>query len=157
MIDVKFAVSVFFSRKVMKRSAIVALIVGTILAFINHGDVILTASLTPVCWIKMIATCFVPYTVSSVTAVLGALEQRREAHAGTASTRLLAACRLDVNWLLSPNLLALRARDRRAPAPDRNSNAGSTSADIWGYLNFLLFWATKEWHDPASELPQRPS
>ena len=84
MIDVKFAVSVFFSRKVMKRSAIVALIVGTILAFINHGYVILTASLTPVCWIKMIATCFVPYTVSSVTAVLGALEQRREAHAGTA-------------------------------------------------------------------------
>lgn len=84
MIDVKFAVSVFFSRKVMKRSAIVALIVGTILAFINHGDVILTANLTPVCWIKMIATCFVPYTVSSVTAVLSALEQRREAYAGTA-------------------------------------------------------------------------
>ena len=53
----------------MKRSTIVALIVGTILAFINHGDVILTASLTPVCWIKVIVTCFVPYTVSSVTAV----------------------------------------------------------------------------------------
>ena len=84
MIEVKFAVSVFFSRKVMKRSAIVSLIVGTILAFINHGDVILTASLTPVCWIKMIATCFVPYTVSSVTAVLGELEQRREAEAGAA-------------------------------------------------------------------------
>ena len=79
MIDVKFAVSAFFSRKVMKRSAIVALIVGTILAFINHGDVILTASLTPVYWIKMIATCFVPYTVSSVTTVLVALEQRRDA------------------------------------------------------------------------------
>ena len=84
MIDVKFAVSVFFSRKVMKRSAIVSLIVGTILAFINHGDVILTASLTPVCWIKMIGTCVVPYTVSSVTAVLGALEQRRGAEVGAA-------------------------------------------------------------------------
>ena len=84
MIDVKFAVSVFFSRKVMKRSFIVALIVGTILAFINHGDLILTASLTPVCWIKMIATCLVPYTVSSVTAVLTALEARREALAGVA-------------------------------------------------------------------------
>ena len=76
MIDVKIAVSVFFSRQIMKRSATVALIVGTILAFINHGDVILTANLTTVCWIKMIATCLVPYTVSSVTAVLGALEQR---------------------------------------------------------------------------------
>jgi len=64
MVDVKFAASVFFNRKIMKRSTIVALIVGTILAFINHGDVILTARLSPVCWIKMIATCLVPYTVS---------------------------------------------------------------------------------------------
>ena len=84
MFGVKFAASVFFSWKIMKRSAIVALIVGTILAFINHGDLILTASLTPVCWIKMIATCLVPYTVSSVTAVLTALEARREALAGVA-------------------------------------------------------------------------
>ena len=84
MFDIRFAFSVFFSKKVAKRSAFVAGIVGTILAFINHGDVILTASLTPVCWIKMIATCFVPYTVSSVTAVLGALEQRREAETGAA-------------------------------------------------------------------------
>ena len=84
MFDVKFAASVFLSWKVMKRSAIVALIVGTILAFINHGDLILTASLTPVCWMKMIATCLVPYTVSSVTAVLTALEARREALAGVA-------------------------------------------------------------------------
>ena len=77
MFDFKFAVSVFFSRKVARRSAIVAIIVGTILAFINHGDLIFTGSLTPLCWINMIATCFVPYTVSSVTAVLGALEQRK--------------------------------------------------------------------------------
>ncbi|MGC6453024.1 MAG: nitrate/nitrite transporter NrtS [Candidatus Puniceispirillaceae bacterium] len=63
----------------MKRSAIVACIVGTILAFINHGELILTASLTPVCWIKMIATCFVPYTVSSVTAVMAAVEARESA------------------------------------------------------------------------------
>ena len=62
----------------MKRSAIVAFIVGTILAFINHGDVIFSGQLTPVCWVKMIATCLVPYTVSSVTAVLTGFEQRRE-------------------------------------------------------------------------------
>jgi hypothetical protein len=76
MFDVKFAVSVFFSRKVVKRSAIVALIVGIILAFINHGDLILAGALTTTCWIKMAATCLVPYTVSSVTAVLTAIEQR---------------------------------------------------------------------------------
>lgn len=62
----------------MKRSAIVALIVGTILAFINHGDAILSANLTPVCLIKMIATCFVPYAVSSGTAVMAAFEARNE-------------------------------------------------------------------------------
>ena len=63
----------------MQRSAVVAVIVGIILAFINHGDAILSANLTPVCWIKMIATCFVPYTVSSVTAVLTAFEARKAA------------------------------------------------------------------------------
>ena len=66
----------------MRRSAVVATIVGIILAFINHGDAILSANLTPVCWIKMIATCFVPYTVSSVTAVLTAFETRKAASEG---------------------------------------------------------------------------
>ena len=78
MFDLKFAAAVFFNRKVVKRSVIVALIVGTILAFINHGDLIFSGTLTSACWIKMIATCFVPYTVSSVTAVLTALEQRQK-------------------------------------------------------------------------------
>ena len=85
MFDVRFAASVFFSRKVMRRSAIVAMIVGIILAFINHGDAILSANLTPVCWIKMIATCFVPYTVSSVTAVLTAFETRKAASEGVSA------------------------------------------------------------------------
>ena len=77
MFDLKFAISVFFSRSVAKRAAIVAIIVGIILAFINHGDLIFTGTLTATCWIKMIATCFVPYTVSSITAVLTALELRK--------------------------------------------------------------------------------
>ena len=77
MHDIRFALSVFFSKKVAKRSVIVAAIVGVILAFINHGDLILAGALTPTCWIKMIATCFVPYTVSSVTAVMTAMEQRQ--------------------------------------------------------------------------------
>ena len=77
MFDLKFAISVFFSRSVAKRAAIVAIIVGTILAFINPGDLIFTGTLTATCWIKMIATCFVPYTVSSITAVLTALELRK--------------------------------------------------------------------------------
>ena len=42
------------------------------------GDA-LAGTLTPTCWIKMIATCLVPYTVSSVTAVMTAMEQRQPA------------------------------------------------------------------------------
>ncbi|MDA9931045.1 nitrate/nitrite transporter NrtS [Alphaproteobacteria bacterium] len=76
MSDINFALSVFFSKKVAKRSAVVAIIVGVILAFINHGDSIINASLTPTCWLKMIASCIVPFTVSSVTAVLAAIEAR---------------------------------------------------------------------------------
>ena len=81
MFDLKFAATIFFSAKVAKRSAIVAVIVGTILAFINHGDVIIAGNLTIQCWVKMIATCLVTYTVSSVTAVLTAIEQQKLAMA----------------------------------------------------------------------------
>jgi hypothetical protein len=77
MIDLKIALPIFFSKPVAARAVKVALIVGIILAFINHGDLILTGQLTPACWIKMFATCLVPYTVSSVTATLAALEARQ--------------------------------------------------------------------------------
>ena len=75
--EFKFALSVIFSKKVAKRSAIVAFIVGTILAFINHGNLIFSGSLTMECWIKMIATCLVPFSVSSVSAAMTALEAQR--------------------------------------------------------------------------------
>ena len=78
MIDLRIALPIFFSKSVATRAFKVALIVGIILAFINHGDLILTAQLTPFCWIKMLATCLVPYTVSSVTATLAALEARQQ-------------------------------------------------------------------------------
>ena len=78
--DFSFALSVAFSKKVAKRAVIVAIIVGTILAFINHGDQIISGDLTANCWIKMIATCFVPFTVSLVTAALTALEARKLAN-----------------------------------------------------------------------------
>ena len=78
MTDLRIALPIFFSKSVATRAFKVALIVGIILAFSNHGDLILTAQLTPVCWIKMLATCLVPYTVSSVTATLAALEARQQ-------------------------------------------------------------------------------
>ena len=78
--EISFALSVAFSKKVAKRAVIVAIIVGTILAFINHGNQIISGDLTADCWIKMIATCFVPFTVSMVTAALTALEAHKLAN-----------------------------------------------------------------------------
>ena len=75
--DFSFALSVAFSKKVAIRAVIVAIIVGSILAFINHGDQIMSGDLTADCWVKMIATCFVPFSVSSVSAAMTALEAHR--------------------------------------------------------------------------------
>jgi len=77
MTNLRVALPIFFSKPVASRAVKVALIVGIILAFINHGGVILSGSITSECWIKMLLTCFVPYTVSSVTATLNILEQHK--------------------------------------------------------------------------------
>ncbi len=77
MTNLRVAAPIFFSKPVASRAVKVALIVGIILAFINHGGVILSGSITSECWIKMLLTCFVPYTVSSVTATLNIMEQHK--------------------------------------------------------------------------------
>ena len=76
MDKLSIALPIFFSKPVAKRAFKVALIVGTILAFINHGDVILSGGLTSECWVKIILTAFVPYCVSSITATLAIIEQK---------------------------------------------------------------------------------
>ena len=64
MASLKIALDIWFSKEVFSRSVKVALFVGTILAFINHGDLIINGNLTPECWFKMGLTCLVPYSVS---------------------------------------------------------------------------------------------
>lgn len=61
--------SLAFSRQVVPRAARVAFIVGTILAFINHGDKILAMSLSRQDLFKVILTYLVPYGVSTWSAV----------------------------------------------------------------------------------------
>ena len=77
MTNLRVALPLFFSKSAVSKAVKVALIVGVILAFINHGGVILSGSITSECWIKMLLTCFVPYTVSSVTATLNIMEHNR--------------------------------------------------------------------------------
>ena len=56
-------------RETHLRALKIALVVGTILAAINHGDAILEASMTTTAWVKVLLTFCVPYGVSWYSAV----------------------------------------------------------------------------------------
>ena len=61
-------------RDVVVRALRVALLVGTVLIAINHGDRILNSSVAQLDFLKKILTYFVPYgvsTFSSVAAIRG--------------------------------------------------------------------------------------
>lgn len=62
--------SLVFSHGVVTRALRVGLIVGTILAFINHGDKILTMTLLTGDIYRIIFTYLVPYIVSSWSSVM---------------------------------------------------------------------------------------
>ncbi|WP_317930212.1 nitrate/nitrite transporter NrtS [Halioxenophilus sp. WMMB6] len=51
------------------RAIKVALVVGTILATINHGDKLVTGSMIPLDWLKLGLTYLVPYCVSVYSAL----------------------------------------------------------------------------------------
>ena len=76
MVNLRIALPIFFSKPVAVRAAKVAIIVGVILAFINHGGVILSGDITTECWVKMLLTCLVPYSVSSITATMNIMEKK---------------------------------------------------------------------------------
>ena len=57
------------SRSVVRRAICFALVVGSVLAAINHGDAILNGSLTSTQVWKIGLTYLVPYTVSTLSSV----------------------------------------------------------------------------------------
>lgn len=63
-----------FTPKVSARAARVALIVGTVLIAINHGDKILTGGMTTGAWVKCMLTYLVPYAVSTYSSVMALRE-----------------------------------------------------------------------------------
>jgi hypothetical protein len=65
-------------RAVMRRAATIALVVGTILAIINHGDRLLSGDITLDVVTKIALTYLVPYCVSTYSAVLTIRERLRE-------------------------------------------------------------------------------
>ena len=54
---------------VVRRALLMALLVGPILIFINHGDSILQGAIGPVRALKMALTMAVPYLVSTYSSV----------------------------------------------------------------------------------------
>mgnify|MGYP001818689347 CR=1 FL=1 len=62
-------VALALSGPVFKRALKIALIVGTLLALINHGERILTSSLTPENLLQIFLTYLVPYSVSTYSSV----------------------------------------------------------------------------------------
>jgi hypothetical protein len=65
-----------FSGPVRRRAIKVALVVGTVLLAINHGDAILSGNVPPVRLLRMILTVVVPYVVSTVSSTGAILDMR---------------------------------------------------------------------------------
>ena len=57
-------------KSVVRRAVRIALIVGCILALINHGDRIIFQDMKSVDWFKILLTFCVPYCVSTISSVL---------------------------------------------------------------------------------------
>lgn len=64
-------------RSVVLRASVMALVVGHVLAAINHGDRILTGTLETTDLMKIALTFLVPYSVSTFSSVLAVREQER--------------------------------------------------------------------------------
>ena len=57
------------SRSVVRRACSIALVVGTVLVAINHGDALLQGDVTPGRWLRIMLTIVVPYCVSTYSSV----------------------------------------------------------------------------------------
>jgi hypothetical protein len=71
------------SRSVVQRATVVALVVGSILVIINHGDAIVRGDLSAGRLIRIVLTIAVPYcvsTYSSVSALRGSARRQRTDH-----------------------------------------------------------------------------
>jgi len=68
--------TVAWEASVRKRALKVALVVGTILAVVNHADVVLAGQATTTVWIKIALTFLVPYCVATFASVQSIRQQR---------------------------------------------------------------------------------
>ena len=63
-----------FERRVVRRALAFAVVVGSVLIAINHGDALLAGDIDGTRWFKMGLTLLVPYVVSTWSSVLAVRE-----------------------------------------------------------------------------------
>ena len=68
--------AVAFEARVVRRALVFAVVVGSVLIAINHGDVLISGDIERVRWLKMGLTVLVPYVVSTWSSVLAVRETR---------------------------------------------------------------------------------
>ena len=73
--------SVATTRATVTRAAKIALIVGVVIALINHGDRMALGGMDGTAWLKCALSFFVPYCVSTYSSVQAIRDRAREAHA----------------------------------------------------------------------------
>jgi hypothetical protein len=61
--------AIAFEASVVWRALKMMVIVGCILAAINHGDALITGGMTGAAWMKIALTFAVPYCVSTISSV----------------------------------------------------------------------------------------
>ena len=78
MTSIPVWLSLCLSKAVVRRALFSALIVGTILIAINHGDALIRGDMDPTRLFKMILTILVPYLVSTVSSVLTIIDSQKD-------------------------------------------------------------------------------
>ncbi len=71
--------SVAFQGAVVRRSLLIAAVVGSILIAINHGSCIMAGEFGSTCALKSGLTLLVPYCVSTISSVLTCADQKDRA------------------------------------------------------------------------------
>jgi hypothetical protein len=71
-----------FSKAIVKRALMTAVIVGTVLLAINHGDAILRGQMNTDRWLKAALTVLVPYLVSTISSVSTLMSLQKEHEVG---------------------------------------------------------------------------
>lgn len=75
--SLKLGLRIAFQASIVKRAAVISVIVGSILVLINHGDNILDASITSKMLIQILLTYMVPYAVSTYSSVIATIEKNQ--------------------------------------------------------------------------------